>query len=247
MQHKRATSLETLQALCEDSINQIDFFDAIDAKTPAIIAECKKKSPSAGVLIEDYDPVALAQSYQDAGACAVSVLTDEAFFGGDLMQLEEVASQVDIPVLRKDFIVDEYQIYEARRYGASSYLLLASLLDAPMLQYFIEIGRELGMEPLVEAHNREELASILKTDAKIIGIDNRDLKNMSVDKNQATALLKEFATELTGRILVYESGVTSHQDVNKAQLAGFDAFLVGTALVTAQDPRKALVDLLGVK
>jgi len=247
LQHKRTTSLEVLQAFCEDSINQIDFIHALDTKTPAIIAECKKKSPSAGVLIEDYDPVVLAGSYQQAGACAVSVLTDEPFFGGDLSHLEDVAAQVSIPVLRKDFIIDEYQIYEARRYGAASYLLLASLLDAAMLQYFIEVGRDLGMEPLVEVHNREELVSALKTDAKIIGINNRNLKNMTVDKSQATALLKEFAGDLTGRILVYESGVTSHQDIENAQLSGFDAFLVGSALVTSPNPQKALVDLLGVK
>ncbi len=244
-QHKRLASIEVLRAFCEESINHIDFVKALDSQNIAIIAECKRKSPSAGVLISDYDPVALAQSYQNAGACAVSVLTDEPFFGGDLSDLEEVSSQLKIPVLRKDFIIDEYQIYQARRYGAASYLLLASVLDAAMLQYYIEVGRDLGMEPLVEVHNREELRSVLTTDAKVVGINNRDLKSMKVDKNHAKELLQEFAAETAGRLFVFESGVTSHQEVLEAQLAGFDGFLVGTSLVKSADPGKALLELLG--
>lgn len=209
-----------------------------------IIAECKHKSPSRGILRDPYDPVALAKAYEAGGAAAISVLTDEVYFGGCLTDLKQVAEAVEIPVLRKDFIVDEYQIFEARAYGADSFLLLAGVLDQVQLQYFVEIGRELGMEPLIESHSLDELHLALSTDGVILGINNRDLNNFSVSLDTAKALVNVARGDLQPRLLVCESGIRNINDIREMGAIGFSAFLIGESLVTSQDPRHTLSALL---
>lgn len=211
---------------------------------PRVIAECKRKSPSRGVMRDPYDPVAIAKSYAANGAAAISVLTDEQFFGGQLRHLIDVVDAVPIPVLRKDFIIDEYQVYEARAAGADSFLLLAGPLDTAALQYLIEVGREFEMEPLVEAHNSHELAVALATDALIIGINNRNLRDFSVSFDQASLLLKQARQTDLERIVVCESGIKSSIDIVRMTGVGYNAFLIGESLVTTPDPGKSLNELI---
>jgi len=244
---KSRVPLSALQALIDSQEPALDFTAALQ-KRPAdvrIIAECKKKSPSRGVLCTDYEPAEIAAAYEKAGAAAISVLTDEVFFGGALAHLQQVKDCVKIPVLRKDFIIDEYQIYESRRFGADAFLLLAGVLDAAKLQYFIEIGRELGMEPLVEAHSGKDLEEILRTDARIVGINNRDLRTMRVDLQHALDLAAVAGRDPQERLLVCESGIKTRADVEAAEAAGFQAFLVGETLVTSDDRGKSLALLRG--
>ncbi len=209
-----------------------------------IIAECKSRSPSKGVLISPYNPVALATTYEASGAAAISVLTDLEYFGGNAAHLIEVAKAVDIPVLRKDFIIDEYQIYEARAWGADSFLLLAGVLDHPQLQYFTEIGRELGMEPLVESHSAEELEIALETDCLILGINNRSLKTFAVSFDEAEELARLARTSEHPRILVCESGIKTRADIETMHGQDFNAFLIGETLVRSADPGDTLRGLI---
>lgn len=209
-----------------------------------IIAECKKKSPSRGLLTENYQPTSQALTYERAGAAAISVLTDEIFFGGSLNDLESVCDAVKIPVLRKDFIIDEYQIWQSRAKGADSFLLIASLLDVPSLQYLIEVGRELNMEPLVETHSQHDLDIALQTDAKIIGVNNRNLDTFAIDLNHSINLAKELKKNGSGRIIVCESGISSHADIKTMQEAGYCAFLIGELLMQSKNPAQTLNHLL---
>lgn len=165
--------LEVMKGLALGQEKPLDFYCALKDPGIRIIAECKRQSPSRGVMVPHYDPISLAKAYERGGAAAISVLTDEVFFGGHLDHLADVRQKVKIPVLRKDFIVDEYQIFQARARGADSFLLLASVLDAIQIQYFIEVGRDLGMEALVEVHDEHELDSVLATDARLVGVIRR--------------------------------------------------------------------------
>ena len=209
-----------------------------------IIAECKSRSPSKGILLSPYDPVALALAYEASGAAAVSVLTDLEYFGGNSSHLIEVAKEVTIPVLRKDFIIDEYQIYEARAWGADSFLLLAGVLDHVQLQYFTEIGRDLGMEPLVESHSSEELEAALQTDCLILGINNRSLKTFSVSFDESADMARLARSSEHPRILVCESGIKTRADIETMHAHGYDAFLIGETLVRSADPGDTLRRLI---
>jgi indole-3-glycerol phosphate synthase len=211
---------------------------------PRIIAECKQKSPSRGIMCDPYDPVQIAKSYELNGAAAISVLTDEQYFGGHLSHLINVTGAVNIPVLRKDFIVDEYQVYEARAAGADTFLLLAGLLDTAQLQYLIEVGRELGMEPLIESHDSQELAMAMATDGLIIGINNRNLKTFSVTLENAKALADQARVTDHPRILVCESGIRTAKDIEIMTAVGYNAFLIGEALVSTPDPGQSLSALI---
>lgn len=242
---KLQVSLSSLKAMCELGPAPKDLYESLSQHAkPVIIAECKKRSPTKGELCPSYDPVSLAKAYERGKAAAISVLTNEPYFGGNLSDLARVNEQCRLALLRKDFIVDEYQIYEGRRYGADSFLLLAGVLDIAELQYFIEIGRELGMEPLVESHSPSDLNLALQTDAKLIGINNRNLQTMKVDLSYGLELLHSIdAHEKATRFFVCESGVRSANDITRAHQAGFQAFLIGETLVTASDPEKALLAL----
>jgi len=198
----------------------------------AVIAEFKRRSPSAGVLSAG-DPVAVARGYVEGGAAALSVLTEEAHFGGRLADLAAVRAAVDVPVLRKDFVVDELQVWEARAAGADALLLIVRILDDDLLQGLLDLSRELQMAVLVEVHDEAELERALKAGAGIVGINNRDLVTMRTDAMVAIAL----AARVPGdRVAVSESGIASAEDVQRAGAAGLDAVLVGEHLMRAGTP-----------
>lgn len=245
-ERKKKKPLQTLKALVSQLPPPRDFLQAMRTSTAnvKIIAECKKKSPSKGILCESYNPVVLARTYENSGAVAISCLTDEEFFGGALSDLRNVSNSVNIPVLRKDFIIDEYQIWETRAYGGDSFLLLASCLDYAQIQYYCEIGRELGMEPLLESHTQKELETALKTDAEIIGINCRNLSNFSVSLEQTKSLMPFLAANASDRILVSESGISSKHDLTEMRVAGFQNFLIGEYLVKSKDQENCLRELL---
>lgn len=244
--HKSQCKLETMKSLAAEITDKPSFLEALVplSNSPLqIIAECKKASPSKGVISQNYNPVELAQAYERGGASCVSVLTDETYFKGSLQDLKTVSQAVKIPVLRKDFILDEYQIWQARANGASSFLLLAAALNTYEIQYFIEIGREMDMEPLVECHNEAELETVLSTDAKIVGINNRNLRSFEVNYEQSIRLY-DMATKLSrNRIIVSESGIKSRYDIEKLAKTGYKAFLIGETLVKSENPELLVKEL----
>lgn len=209
------------------------FLSGWDRRRVALVAEVKRRSPSAGTISAGLDPVAHARTYAAAGASAISVLTDGPFFGGSLADLEQVAAAVPVPLLRKDFILDELQVLEARAAGASAVLLIVRALPRPRLRELLTFARELGLEALVEAHDAAELALALETDARYLGVNSRNLDTFAIDVDAAWALL---ATIPPDRVAIAESGMASEADVRKAAGAGADGVLVGTALSAAPDP-----------
>jgi len=206
-----------------------------------VIAELKRASPSAGLIRKDYDPVAIAGEYERCGASAVSVLTDGKFFQGSLEELRRVRAAVELPVLRKDFIIDRYQVLEARCYGADAVLLIAEVLDQPQLVDLLEYTRHLGMEALVELHEPSNLQRVLSCGAAIVGINNRDLKSFRTDVSHTLQLLPEIGPD---RITVSESGIATRADVQRLERAGLHAILVGEALMRADQPGRKLAELL---
>jgi indole-3-glycerol phosphate synthase len=191
----------------------------------------------------DFDPVALAKSFEAAGAAALSVLTEEEFFQGDLKYMRAARAAVGLPVLRKDFIVDPWQVWEARATDADSFLLIVAGLNDKTLGDLLGLGRELGMEPLVEVHTREELARALAADARIIGVNNRDLRTLEVRIETSEELIAAIPEEC---IAVCESGLRTHADLARLRAAGFDAFLIGEHLMAQADPAAALRQLLSL-
>lgn len=197
-----------------------------------VIAEFKRRSPSAGVIAQG-EPVAVARRYVEGGAAALSVLTEEAHFGGRLADLEAVRAAVDVPVLRKDFVVDELQVWEARAAGADALLLIVRILDDDLLQGLLELSRELQLAALVEVHDEVELERALKAGAAIVGINNRDLVTMRTDATVAIALAARVPAD---RVAVSESGIRSAADVQRVGEAGLDAVLAGEHLMRAGTP-----------
>ena len=205
-----------------------------------IISELKKASPSRGVIRQEYAPAALAASLEEAGAAALSVLTEEDFFSGSLADLKEASRVTKIPILRKDFIVDPWQVWETRAAGADSFLLIAAILGDSSLRELLDLGRSLKMEALVEVHSREELKRALATGARIVGVNNRDLRDFQVHVETSLELAEAIPDD---RIAVSESGLRSHNDLVRLQLAGFDAFLIGEQVMQSADPGTALREL----
>jgi len=215
----------------------LDFAAALRRPGISLIAEVKRASPSKGLLRPELDPGQLAVTYVEGGASAISVLTDERFFQGSLSDLAAVKAALrqagrEVPVLRKDFIFDAYQVYQARAYGADAVLLIAAILRAEDLAELLALARELSMEALVEVHCEEELARVLPLGPSIIGVNNRDLHDFRVDLATTLRLLPYIPRSA---ILVSESGIHCHADVERLARAGVDAILVGEALVTAED------------
>jgi len=207
------------------------------ANSIAVIAEMKKASPSAGIIRERYHPAELAQRYAAAGADAVSVLTDETFFLGSVQHLVHVRPLLQVPVLRKDFILEPYQVLQSRAFGADALLLIAAILSPVQLVELLAVTRELGMQALVEVHTAREMETALQAGAEIIGINNRDLKTFRVD----LAVFEELAPLARGRaVLVAESGLQSPADVQRMAAAGADAVLVGSHFMRQADPGAAL-------
>jgi indole-3-glycerol phosphate synthase len=219
-----------------------DFATALKRDSLNVIAELKKASPSQGLIRADFDPVALAKSLEAAGAAALSVLTEEEFFQGDLKYMRDARAAAGLPVLRKDFIVDPWQVWEARATDADSFLLIVAGLGDSILGELLTLGRELGMEPLVEVHTSEELLRALAAGARMLGVNNRDLRTLEVRIETSMELIEAIPDEC---IAVCESGLRSHEDLSQLRAAGFDAFLIGEHLMAQPDPAEALRKLLG--
>jgi indole-3-glycerol phosphate synthase len=219
-----------------------DFAAALSRDGLNIIAELKPASPSRGVLRDPFDAPALARSFEAAGAAALSILTEEEFFHGSLKNLREARKSIALPVLRKDFVFDPWQVWETRANDADSFLLIVATLGDATLRDLIDLGREVGMEPLVEVHTRAELDRALTAGARILGVNNRDLKTLAVHAQTSFELVDRIPDHC---IAVSESGLRSHDDLLRLRDAGFDAFLIGEHLMLAPDPAVALANLLG--
>lgn len=217
------------------------FAQALSKPGINVISELKKASPSLGVIREEYDPISLAGSLERAGAAALSVLTEEEFFRGSLTDLKSASRATNIPILRKDFIIDPWQVWETRAAGADAFLLIAAVLHDQTLHDLIALGRSLEIEPLVEVHSRHELGRALDAGARIVGVNNRDLRDFKVHLETSLDLITEIPEEC---IAVSESGLRSHDDLTRLRAAGFDAFLIGEHLMTSRDPGTALKSLL---
>lgn len=217
-----------------------DFVGALRARNPAVIAEIKKASPSRGVLRVDFDPSVIAQSYQRAGAACISVLTDRQFFQGGPGDLTAARAACALPVLRKDFVIDAYQVYESRALGADCILLIAACLSADQMRELEQAAHALGMAVLVEVHDADELAQALVLRTPLIGINNRNLKTFETRLETTLGLLARIPRE---RMVVTESGILSPADVSRMRGAGVWAFLVGEAFMRSADPGGALREL----
>jgi indole-3-glycerol phosphate synthase len=227
-----------------------DFVQALQQSQtrPAVIAEVKKASPSKGVIRADFDPVAIAQAYQQGGATCLSVLTDQKFFQGSFQNLSAIRAAVELPLLCKDFIIYPYQMYLARVHGADAVLLIAAILSDKDLQYFIKIAKTLQMSVLIEVHTLAELDRVLTLDGvTLVGINNRDLTNFSVDLQTTCEILAERGEELQKRgiLVVSESGLHTTADLDRVTQAGAQAVLIGESLVKQPDPAQALMQLVG--
>ncbi len=232
-----------LQAMLPDAPPARDFFAALaEAESIGLIAEVKKASPSAGIIRQDFDPVAIAETYQQHGAACISVLTDEQYFQGSLGYLSAVRQSVSIPVLRKDFILDRYQLLEARAAGADAVLLIAECLDDCGLRGLHNDALELGLTPLVELYEPANLPRVLEAGATLIGVNNRDLRTFEVDLEHTMRLRQQIPDEC---LVVGESGIRTHEDVARLEAAGVDAILVGESLMREADIGAAVDRLLG--
>jgi indole-3-glycerol phosphate synthase len=240
---KRVLPDVALKIAAEKNEPARDFFGAL-ARDGAfnVIAELKKASPSKGLLRENYAPADLAAALAGAGAAALSVLTEEEFFLGSLGDLKVAKKAAAVPILRKDFIVDPWQVWEARAAGADAFLLIVAILGDETLRELLELGRSLGMEPLVEVHSREETVRAVASSARIIGVNNRDLRDFNVRIETSLELISEIPEEC---VAVSESGLRTHEDLVRLRKAGFDAFLVGEHLMRYAEPGEPLRALIG--
>ncbi len=240
-QRSRVRPLADLRARAANRPAPRGFVDAINraiaAGDPAVIAEVKKASPSKGLIRADFDPAAIASSYQAGGATCLSVLTDVDFFQGSNLYLGVARGACELPVLRKDFTIDPYQIYEARMIGADAILLIvAALEDGPLVE-MANLAHELGMDVLVEVHDIDELERALQTDCQLIGVNNRNLRTFEVSLETSLQLKDAVPRD---RTLVTESGIASRADVARMREAGIDAFLIGESFMRERDPGMAL-------
>jgi indole-3-glycerol phosphate synthase len=243
-QAKRDVSLAELKEKSAGCINQVrDFKKAISPLHKMnLIAEIKKASPSRGLLRKDFDPVKIAQTYESCGAEALSILTEKNFFQGDIAYLAVVREKVGLPILRKDFIIDAYQIYESVCAGADSVLLIARLLSKKQLKEFCSLCAQLNLEPVCEVHNEEELDKVLDQDSAIIGINNRDLDTFEEDLDVTTRLMKKIPRE---KIVISESAIKSFQDVKYLAGAGVRTVLIGEAFMRSRSIPATLKQLMG--
>lgn len=241
----RAGKQRLIERLNQSGDQPRGFFRALGAKNnsdeAAVIAEVKKASPSQGVIREAFYPAEIARAYQDAGATCLSVLTDQHFFQGNDRYLQEVREAVSLPVLRKDFVIDEYQIIEARILGADCILLIAAILDDAQLKAFTTLAHDLGMDVLVEVHDQAEFDRALTLPIRAVGVNNRNLRDFSVSREITLTLKKQLPK---GYFLISESGFETHEDILEMQTHGVNSFLVGGALMKADDPGQALQELM---
>lgn len=243
-ERRQKISIEVLRTRIQRQIPRRGFVEAIERNIasgiPAVIAEIKKASPSRGVIRHPFNPVEIAQSYAMAGAACLSVLTDADFFQGADQHLIDVRRAVSLPVIRKDFIIDEYSVYEACTLGADCVLLIAAVLEPEQLRSLSELAHRLGMDVLIEVHNRSELEQALALPNRLIGINNRDLHHFTTDINTTFALIGETQDRLANRIIVSESGINTPEQVRAMRSNNVHAFLVGEAFMREADPGAAL-------
>ncbi len=235
---KKEISFETMKQLAlHTTYHASSFKTALQKQDIAIIAEVKKGSPSKGIIAENFDYLPIAQEYEKAGASAVSVLTERDNFFGDPQYLTEIKKQINLPVLRKDFIIDEYQLYEAKNMRADAILLIASILDLPRLTAYLELATSLQLDCLVEVHDEEELEKVLQTKADIIGINNRNLKTFEVNIQNTVNLKKLIPRD---KIVVAESGIKTNDQINTLRQANINAVLIGETLMSATNKQAQL-------
>ncbi len=240
---KLVRSIDDLKAMIGQVAPPRAFIQALEGAPPIrLIAEVKKASPSAGLIRQDFDPVAIAKAYQEGGASCLSVLTDQSYFQGDLAFLQMIHDQVDLPLLRKDFIVDDYQVYEARAFGADAILLIAECLDGQQLKTLHDLATELGMGVLIELHDPGNLKKVLDTGTRLVGVNNRDLHTFEVDTERTVQIRAQVPND---RLLVGESGVHDRALVQRWEQAGVDAMLVGETLMRKSDIAVGVKELLG--
>ncbi len=239
---KRRRPIAEIREKIETASPVRNFRAALRAPGISLIAEIKRASPARGRILPEGDALQLATTYEQAGARAISVLTDEKYFQGYLHDLENVRQYVDVPCLRKEFIVDEYQIYEARAANADAILLIVRILSNEQMREYLEIAERLGMSVLVETHDAEEIERAIAVGAHIIGINNRDLATFTVDVN-TTLELKKLVPG--GKVLVSESGIQTREQVKKLEAGGVDAVLIGEALVSSNDIGAKIRQLIG--
>ena len=238
----RRLPLSQIHEAMENAAKPLDAYSFLSQSEMNVIAEVKRSSPSKGALAPITDPAALAEQYQEAGASAVSVLTERRRFAGSLEDLDLVRARVTIPVLRKDFMIDEYQFLEARAHAADIVLLIVAALSRSQLKDFYDLSCELGMASLIEVHTAQELESAMEISPRMIGINSRNLKTLDVDTRAFADLIPQIPVEI---IRVAESGISTRSDVQAAQSAGASVILVGEALVKSGDPISAMQELLG--
>ena len=239
---KSAESLESIRARGLDLPPARNFRGALEGPGISVIAEIKKKSPSRGLLAERFDPPELARTYEREGAAAISILTDREFFGGERKTPGELRNVVSLPLLRKDFIIDPYQVHESRVLGVDAILLIAAILEPSLLEDLLGLAGERGLHALVEVHSEEDLEKTLAAGAGIVGINNRNLGTFETDLSVTERLAPLIPQD---RVKVSESGIRTGEDVERLKRAGVRAFLIGESLVTAPDPGQKLREFTG--
>jgi len=241
---KQSMPLRELKAILRDLPPVRDFQKAAGGNECAIIAEVKRRSPSRGILREDFDPITIASVYERNGAAAVSVLTDKQFFGGEGNYLRDIKNNVRLPLLRKDFIIDAYQIYETRSISGDAIILIARLLEEKQLREYIHLAESIGLSALVEIHSQAELDKALAAEAYIIGINNRDLKTFSTDLKTSLDLAPHIPAD---KIIISESGIHGRQDIETLMKTGIHAFLIGESLMLSDNIGRKLRELSGAE
>jgi len=245
---KKSSSYRSISSLEEDfsKYKKRGFIEAISKKVSkeetAIIAEIKKASPSKGLIRQDFEPKKIAEDYEANGATSLSILTDEPFFQGKLEYLDVVRNICELPILRKDFMIDLYQIYETKASGGDCILLIVAALDLAQLKDFSQLAEELNLDVLIEVHSEDELNTALSIDPRLVGINNRDLTTFEVDKNLAIKLAKQISSDV---IVVSESGISSREDILSSKEEGIHSFLIGESFMRDPSPGEALRDILG--
>ena len=233
---KDKCSLSTLKKLISDKIEKRNFKNAViesaSNKNNFIIGEIKKKSPSAGEIIKDYDPLDIAKTYENAGIGTISILTESNYFGGEIDHLSLIKKNTKIPILRKDFIIDEYQIYESKVYQADIILLIVSILSDNELRRYLDIAKELKLDVIIETHDEEEIKRAMKLNYPIIGINNRNLKNLKTDVKNSTNLFTSITNDFT---VIAESGIKSLSDIQMYNELGIFNFLIGESILKSND------------
>jgi indole-3-glycerol phosphate synthase len=239
---KKSIPLDFLKSELQNLDNTKGFYDSISPDgSIKVIAEIKRASPSKGVLRSDFNPVEISKSYASGGASAISVLTDSRFFKGSLEHLKDIRSSVEIPLLRKDFIIDPYQIYESRFYGADAILLIVAALESTILRELLELAHSLDMDAIVEIHDQRELDKAIEAGSKIIGINNRDLRTFAVSLETSLRLCRLIPRE---KIIISESGIGSSEDIKRLRAAGISVLLIGETFMRAHSPGEELRKLL---